>query len=81
MTVQTNIKSEISFHIQEDCCDNQLNITPILTLNIDTVTNNTVHDMSVNIQSVIDNTMLLLFRDVQQCFAKGHILLPYNHIP
>ena len=27
-----------------------------LTPNIDTVTNNTIYDMSVNIQSVIDNT-------------------------
>ena len=42
--------------IQEDCCGNQLNHTRILTPNIDTVTNNTVYDMSVNIQSVIDNS-------------------------
>ena len=42
--------------IQEDYYRRQLNNTPILTPNINTVTNNTVYDMSVNIQSVIDNT-------------------------
>ena len=42
--------------IQEDYYKRQLNNTLILTPNIDTVTNNTVYDMSVNIQSVIDNT-------------------------
>ena len=42
--------------IQEDYCRRKLNNIAILTLSIDTVTNNTVYDMSVNIQSVIDNT-------------------------
>ena len=50
--------------IQEDCCGNQLTNTPILTPNIDIVTNNTVYDMSVNIQSVIDNTTWYIAIDV-----------------
>ena len=48
---------DYTYHlIQEDYYRRQLTNTPILTPNIDTVTNNTVYDMSVNIQSVIDNT-------------------------
>ena len=71
----------MSFHIQEDCCDNQLNNTPILTLNIDTVTNNKVYDMSVNIQSVIDNTIWYCCLEMcNSALPKDISFYPYNHI-